>query len=239
MDEEKLFKVHGCATCNNRLCVEKIDLFSNLSKAEHIALVQLINRKTFDKGELIFDVDDRFDSLYIINAGRIKIHDYTIDGDEKIYYILEEGDVLGEISLLKQTRFNFMATALEPTKICMINKEDFDEFIRHKPEITFKIFEYAHRKIQSLEDQIQILLSSNAMNKVAGLILKLKKEQDRNSIELTQTQREMANAIGITRETFSRKLNQLKNDQIITIDKNQLKINKIDQLYALSPFNIF
>ena len=235
--KKEIFKFNSCATCGNKLCVEKIDLFSNLDREEYIELVNLVKRKEFKKGERIFDVGDSFDSLYVINKGKMKIHDYTLEGDEKIYYILKESDVLGEISLLKETEFSFMATALEDTKVCMIKKRDFDKFIQDKQQVAFKIFEYAYKKITSLENQIKILMSSKSINKVAGLIIKLKKEQESNNIKFFQTQEEMARSLGITRETFSRKLNKLRKKNIISFSKNIVKIHDIDKLFKLSPFN--
>lgn len=239
MDNKNMLKVHGCATCKGKLCVEKIDLFSNLDREEHVELIKLVKRRTYKKGERLFDVGDSFDSLFVINQGKVKIHEYTVDGDEKIYYILKESDVIGEISLLKQTEFSFMATALEDTKVCIIKKKDFDDFIQDKKEVTFKIFEYAYKKITSLETQVKILLSSKSINKVAGIIIKLKKEQGTNRVRFIQTQEEMARSIGITRETFSRKLNKLKKEGIIAYDNNVIEIHKLDRLFELSPFNTY
>ena len=235
MKKSDYLNVHGCDVCDNKLCVEKVDIFKHLSKNDLFDLLKIIKHKKFKKGESIFDVGDEFNTLYVVNSGRIKIHNYTYSGDDNILYFLESGDIFGEISLLKTSKFKHRGTAIKNTNLCMINKKDFDDLIQSKPSISIKIFESAYTRIKNLENHLQILQSNNAINKVAGFLLMKITNSNSNSFSINMTQKEIANYIGMRRETYSRYFNQLIDEKIINKKGKKINIIDMDRLVELSP----
>jgi len=235
MKKSDYLNVHGCDVCDNKLCVEKVDIFKHLSKNDLLDLLKIIKHKKFKKGESIFDVGDEFNTLYVVNSGRIKIHNYTYSGDDNILYFLEAGDIFGEISLLKTSKFKHRGTAIKNTNLCMINKKDFDDLIQSKPSISIKIFESAYTRIKNLENHLQILQSNNAINKVAGFLLMKITNSNSNSFSINMTQKEIANYIGMRRETYSRYFNQLIDEKIINKKGKRINVIDMDRLVELSP----
>jgi len=235
MKKSDYLNVHGCDVCDNKLCVEKVDIFKHLSKNDLLDLLKIIKHKKFKKGESIFDVGDEFNTLYVVNSGRIKIHNYTYSGDDNILYFLESGDIFGEISLLKTSKFKHRGTAIKNTNLCMINKKDFDDLIQSKPSISIKIFESAYTRIKNLENHLQILQSNNAINKVAGFLLMKITNSNSNSFSINMTQKEIANYIGMRRETYSRYFNQLIDEKIINKEGKRINVIDMDRLVELSP----
>jgi len=235
MKKSDYLNVHGCDVCDNKLCVEKVDIFKHLSKNDLLDLLKIIKHKKFKKGESIFDVGDEFNTLYVVNSGRIKIHNYTYSGDDNILYFLESGDIFGEISLLKTSKFKHRGTAIKNTNLCMINKKDFDDLIQSKPSISIKIFESAYTRIKNLENHLQILQSNNAINKVAGFLLMKMTNSNSNSFSINMTQKEIANYIGMRRETYSRYFNQLIDEKIINKEGKRINVIDMDRLVELSP----
>ena len=235
MKKSDYLNVHGCDVCDNKLCVEKVDIFKHLSKNDLFDLLKIIKHKKFKKGESIFDVGDEFNTLYVVNSGRIKIHNYTYSGDDNILYFLESGDIFGEISLLKTSKFKHRGTAIKNTNLCMINKKDFDDLIQSKPSISIKIFESAYTRIKNLENHLQILQSNNAINKVAGFLLMKMTNSNSNSFSINMTQKEIANYIGMRRETYSRYFNQLIDEKIINKEGKRINVIDMDRLVELSP----
>lgn len=235
MKKDNILKVHGCDSCNNKLCVEKVDLFMHLSKEDLVSILDIIKHKKYKKGETIFEVGDLFDTLYVVNSGRIKVHNYTLSGDDNILYFLEEGDNFGEINLLKSSQFKHRGTALKDTNLCMIKKNDFDKLIESRPSISFKIFESAYLRIRHLENHLQILQSNSAINKVAGYLLMNLSNVETKLVDINMTQEEIANYIGIRRETYSRCFNQLIDENIIRKKNKSIEIVNMEGLLELSP----
>lgn len=222
---------NSCCTCNHKYCAKKVSLFSSLSDKDLNKVVSLVTQKSFDKGDNIFSEGEIFDKLFIINSGSMKVYKYTKDGKEQILYILKEGEFLGDLNLLKKDTFKFSATALEATNICIIHKDDFDALMSNNPNIGIKVLEYAHDRITSLENLIQTLTTKDVEVRLAALLLNLSKTfgvKTTKGVEITLslTREDMANFIGVTRETISRKLSHFQSENIIEIFDNKLILIK-------------
>lgn len=212
----------ACIRCGHEICARKVALFSSLSDDELRGVLDLIRRRSVLKGESVFSEGDVADTLIIVNRGSLKIHTETRDGREQILYLLQEGEFIGDLNLLKTTAFAFNGTALEDTKLCMIQKQDFDGLLRHNPEIGLKVLAYAHERIIGLETLVQTLTLKDADTRLAVLLLSLAEKTgspDRPALEfaLPLSREDMAAAIGLTRETISRKLSQLSADGVIAL----------------------
>ncbi|MBU3131183.1 Crp/Fnr family transcriptional regulator [Clostridium gasigenes] len=222
---------NNCCPCNHKYCAKKVSLFASLSDNDLNKVVNLITKKSFEKGDIIFSEGELFDKLFIINNGSIKIYTYTKDGKEQILYILKEGEFLGDLNLLKNDIFKFNAMALESTNMCIIHKDDFDILIKTNPEISIKILEYAHDRIASLENLVQTLTTKDVEVRLASLLINLSstfgiKTDIGIEITLPLTREDMANFIGVTRETVSRKLSYFQSQNIIEIFENKIILIK-------------
>ncbi|KZL92726.1 Crp/Fnr family transcriptional regulator [Clostridium magnum] len=226
--------MNSCAdycSCNHKYCAKKVSLFTSLSDKDLNKVVNLVTKKSFEKGDIIFSEGEIFDKLFIINNGSIKVYKYTKDGKEQILYILKEGDFLGDLNLLKKDVFKFNAAALESTNMCIIHKDDFDILIKSNPEISIKVLEYAHDRIASLENLVQTLTTKDVEVRLASLLLNLSKtfgfKTDKGiEITLTLTREDMANFIGVTRETISRKLSYFQSQNIVELFENRIILIK-------------
>lgn len=222
---------NGCCSCNHKYCAKKVSLFKSLSDKDLNNVVDLVTKKSFQKGDIIFSQGEIFDKLFIINTGSIKVYKYTKEGKEQILYILKEGEFLGDLNLLKKDIFKFNASALEFTDICIIHKDDFDSLIKTNPDISIKVLEYAHDRISSLENLVQTLTTKDVEVRLASLLLNLSSTfgiKTNKGIEITLplTREDMANFIGVTRETISRKLSYFQSENIIEIFENKLIVIK-------------
>lgn len=233
----------GCPTCSHQYCAKKVSIFTSLSDEELVQITGLVEQKHFNKGDLIFSEGQPFDKLYIINEGSMKVFKYNKDGKEQILYILNEGEFLGDLSLLKKGVLPFSAIALEDITLCTIHKNDFDHIIKTNPSISLKVLEYAHDRIFELENLIQTVTTKDIETRLASLLLNLSKtfgetnENDSNQvyINLTMSREDMANFIGVTRETISRKLSLFQSENMIEVIGNRaIRILSLDSLKELT-----
>ncbi|KOF56830.1 MULTISPECIES: Crp/Fnr family transcriptional regulator [Clostridium] len=221
----------NCIKCTGKYCVSKVYIFSTLQPEAFKKISDIIITRKYRKGQVIFFEGDVEDKLYIVNQGKIKIYKYNREGREQILYILSEGKFIGDMSLLKKGNFQFNAEALEDTLICTIAKDDFDEIITRNPEITLKILEVLHDRLMSLENLIQNLSTKDIETRIASMLLSFAGDfgvEDDNGIviDLPLNREEMANYIGVTRETISRKLTSLQDDGVIELIGNKRLIIK-------------
>lgn len=222
----KEIDIHTCEGCTGKYCARKAPIFSVLDNDQLAVVMSSIIRRKYKKGQIVFFEDDVSDKFYIINSGKIKIFKYTKEGKEQILYILSEGDFIGYLSLLKKGKFDFNAEALEDVNVCMLTKDDFDKIVKKTPEISLRILENLHDRLVSLENLVQTLSTKDIETRIAAILKNFAKEFGREDgtgivIDMPLSREEMANYIGVTRETMSRKLSSMEDDGVIELIGNR------------------
>jgi CRP/FNR family transcriptional regulator len=230
----------SCEECTGKYCARKAPIFSVLDNEELSNVMSMILRRRYKKGQVIFFEGDVSDKFFIINKGKIKIFKYNKEGKEQILYILSEGDFIGYLSLLKKGKVDFNAEALEDVSVCILTKDDFDKIVKKAPEMSLRILESLHDRLVSLENLVQTLSTKDIEARIAGLLKGFAKDFGKEGkeeiiIELPLSREEMANFIGVTRETMSRKLTAMEEDGVIELVGNKkIVIKDVKALEELS-----
>ncbi|AVK47086.1 Crp/Fnr family transcriptional regulator [Clostridium beijerinckii] len=211
-----------CNNCRGGLCASKVPIFENLNRDELVEIVNKINHKEFSKGDVIFTEGNIANTLYFINEGKIKLYKYTKDGKEQILHILSEGDFFGELELIKPSKYGFNSKAIEDAKICTLTKEEMKDIMMKNPEIGIKVLETVGERLSKVENLVQNLATNDVDSRMAYLIIELMEKYGENvegniSVKLPISREDMASYIGVTRETISRKLKKLEDENLIKI----------------------
>ncbi|TCK90510.1 Crp/Fnr family transcriptional regulator [Natranaerovirga hydrolytica] len=229
-----------CNHCTQDYCASKVSLFSNLNPTQIQEIIKKIQHIDIKKGEIILSEGAVSNRLYIINKGSLKVYNYNKEGKEQIFYILSEGDFLGDLNLFKEDVFEYYAQALEDTYLCTLSRDDFMSILKDNPEINQKILDYAYERITSLEHLIQTLNSKDVNARLASLLINISKHfgittKEGVEISLPLSREDMANYLGLTRETVSRHLSHLQHDNIIQlIGSKKVVIKNFNELKNLS-----
>lgn len=223
----------SCKNCQHQLCAGRVPIFSSLDTEELASIVSLIVRKQYAKGELIILEGSKQDSLVIINKGQVKAFRDTHEGKEQILYIFSEGDFFGEKNLIKHQEATYNVEALEETSICTIKKNDFQQLLREYPDIGFKIMEELCNRLDRLENTIETMGAKNVEARVNAALIEFAKKYSKDHpkgllVELPLSREGIANYIGLTRETVSRKMSLLQDEGIIEMVGNK-KVIIIDK----------
>ncbi|MDT8717542.1 Crp/Fnr family transcriptional regulator [Clostridium sp. 19966] len=211
-----------CNNCRGELCASKVPIFENLNEEELVEVVNTINHKEYSKGDTIFTEGNTASTLYFVNEGKIKLYKYTKDGKEQILHVLSEGDFFGELDLIKPSQYGFNAKAIVNSKICTLTKEEMKAIMLRKPEIGIKLLETMGERLSKVENLVQNLATNDVDSRMAYLIMDLmekygEKSEENISVKLPLSREEMANYIGVTRETISRKLKKFEEEKLIEL----------------------
>lgn len=213
---------NACAGCRKELCATKVPIFQNLDCDEVLTLVKQIQHKRYKKGDVIFSEGESADTLYFVNDGKIKLYKYNKDGKEQIFHILSDGDFFGELDLIKTSEYKFNSKAIDDVKICTLRKSEVKSIILRNPEIALKLLESVGERLSAIENLAQNLSTNDVDARIAYLIINLmdKYSEDANgnkTIKLPLSREDMANYIGVTRETISRKLKKFEDESLIKL----------------------
>ena len=165
-------------------------------------------------------------SLFIINKGQTKAFRNTQEGREQILHLFSEGDFFGERNLLRDQVSNYSVEALEETHVCLIHKHDFQMLVRNHPDIALKVMEELCRRLDRLENTVETMGTRTVEARVSSVLLEFadkygKPHPEGIMIELPLTREGIANYIGLTRETVSRKMSLLQDEGVIEMNGNK------------------
>lgn len=209
-----------CQKCERQLCTGKVPIFAELTYAEQLEIVHLIEHASYAKGDVIYHEGDRADKLLIITQGAIRLFKTTIEGKEQNLDILQTGDFTGELDLMGDATYSHEAIAQEPTLLCIISQARMRDLIIKNPSIGFKIMQAMNRKLSNLRGLVQSLATNEGLPRLAHLLLQLYEKSGRQTVlNLSLSREDIANFTGLTRETVSRKLAQLQDEGIIRLGK--------------------
>lgn len=231
-----------CA-CGRPFCIRKVPIFSKLSDEHLHRIMPLIAHKEYQKGELLLREGEKTESVVILNKGRVKAYKITPDGREQILYLFSEGDFFGEQNFLGDSAARYHVEALEPVKTCSFSKTDFEKLLAEHPEISMQIIAELSRRISRMENTFQAMGVRNVDARIAGMLLEYAEKYGEDKpdgvlLHLPVSREGMANALGIARETMSRKLGQLESAKLIeTISYKTLRIKNKDALADLAGFS--
>lgn len=211
----------SCGKCS-RLCASRVPIFENLDCDELEEIALQIEHKSFDKGSMIFTEGSDANTLFFINVGKIKLYKYNKDGKEQILHILTNGDFFGELDLIKSSNYQFNAKAMDNAKICTLKKSEVKNIILKKPEIALKLLESLGERLSAIENLAQNLSTNDVDARIAYLLLNLMDKyseelEGKKLINLPLSREDMANYIGVTRETISRKLKKFEDEELIKL----------------------
>ena len=215
-------------SCNHDTCVRKVPIFSELDNEKINKLNNLVKQREFKNGELIYLEGETGKNIYIIESGLVKLYRSNKEGNQYILRLLKAGDFFGELVLFKEEELSSSAEAVGDCTICMLPKNGLEKLIKSSPELSYKLLSAITSRLNKTENKLQSLALEDAKEKTMRLLLELAKESGIKKengilINLPLSRDGLANLIGTTQETLSRKLSELQQENIISL-QGQKKI---------------
>lgn len=235
-DKETPAYIHqsDCSIGSHPVCISVVPIFNHLKKEQMDEIMESVRSISFHKGEIIYRVGQRSDSLYIVNKGRIKIYRLSESGKEQLVRFLKPGDFTGELALFKETTHESFAEALEKTRVCLINRSDLQKFLLKYPSISLKLLAEFTNRLEQSEKQFARFVTEKVETRIALFLMECMESEGQNRFVLPMSKKDLASYLGTTPETLSRKLSDLeKQGYIRQRGHKSIEILDIDGLLLL------
>jgi len=209
--------------------LKNIPIFSDLEENSLNQILGLGSLKMYAKDEIILNEDEVGTALFVIVKGKVKISRSSKDGKEVILTIMNESDFFGEMAILDGFSRSATVTALEESKLFIIQRNDFLALLKNHTEVSIALLQELTQRLRAAGMKIKALSLKDAEGKVASVILQLAEEigkikQGVVEIEKLPYQHELANMAGTSRETISRTLHTFAKKGLVELDGTHLRI---------------
>lgn len=186
----------------------------------------------FSQDDKLFYEDGVPTGVFLIEKGKAKKYK-TNFGDEQIFYIYKEGDLLGYHALLSNERYQDSCSALTEMKVKFISAENFNKLLDKIPKLKDLIMINMAHEFGVMANFIAVLAQKSQVLRLGIFLLVLNERfniDGRNLNGINIPREDLANLIGTSRESLSRSLRDLKSKGFISIDKRTVHIVKKDEM---------
>jgi len=214
-----------------KMCISIVPIFNHLDASEMSEIVKETNSVKHPRGHTIYHAGDTSDGLYIVHKGRVKIYRLSETGKEQLVRILGPGDFTGDLSLFTESVHEAYAEAMEPVELCVMSRDDFQQFILKYPAISLKVLSEFSKRLAKTEKQAANIAMETVETRIAMYLAEIADETMRKTVTLPMSRKDLASHLGTTPETVSRKLADFEdNGWIKQLNNREIKIVDLDAL---------
>lgn len=166
------------------------------------------------KGTILFMQGDEAESLFVIQHGWIKLFRQTLDGDEVVVDILNDGFIFGDSSLVEDNSYSSSAQAVEDSELIEIASATLQEAVEASHRFSLNLLASFARRRRQKDKEIEHLTLKNAPQRIGCFLLRLCHAEAKGEVTLHLPYDKMlvAARLGMQPETFSRALARLKEE---------------------------
>ena len=223
--------------------LKKIPFLSALTP-KHLREVYRIGRELeVSPDEPVFRKREGADAVFVVLSGRIKIFSRSPSKKSKTFAYLKSGDFFGEMSLVEDVTRTASATAVEPSRLLVIRKNDFKRLLAKDPNLAYYLLKTVCERLRLANEEIEGLLFRNILGRVSKTMMDLAKKSGQPwnggglMLKERYTQQELADLVGTTREPLTRALSSLRRAGLVAHQDGRYAIPDPVKLGALCAWD--
>ncbi|QDV20582.1 Global nitrogen regulator [Gimesia panareensis] len=208
------------------------ELFQTLSEGWIRRLESRSRMATFHAKSPIRLPEDSSNYLYLILNGMVRLSHITVDGKESILAFVGPGEVFGEGAVIDGSEVEEHVMSIEKTSIMMIPASEVTELLNENSGLAFSLTKLVGLRRHRIERRIKNLLFVSIRERLIHLLLDLAEQfgtQTENGVllKIRLVHLDIANLIGITRESVTILLGQLRQEGKLEIERHKIIIKDI------------
>lgn len=179
----------------------------------------------------VFHEGDPARRVFMVTHGALKLYTLLADGRRQVTGFMFPGDFLG-ISVDEE--YAFTVEALEPSELWWFSREAFDRFLSEHSQVERELYRMAAHELAEAQRQMVLLGRKAAAERLASFFLSLLERTERvsgapeRSFDLPMTRIDIADYLGLTKETVSRMLAHLRSRGLIRL-QSQNRVEVLDR----------
>jgi len=215
--------------------LQSVPFLNGLPREELAFLSMGLRRRSFRRNEVIFHRDDPGTILFIIRGGRVKISLQNEEGSEVTLALFGPGDFFGEMSLLDDLPRSATATALEPTDVLTLAREQFLAAIEQQPQMAAQVMAALSSRLRNADQMIEDIITRDIAARLARKLVEIAEQHGTPvdggiEVQAHLTQQDLASMVGATRESVNKVLRAYMVRGWVAAEGQHLIIRHLDEL---------
>jgi len=183
--------------------------------------------RTYEAGQPVIWAGDRMEFVASVVSGVATLTRTLKDGRTQMVGLLLPSDFLGRPG---RGTIAYDVTATTDLVMCCFRKAQFERVMRATPRIGQRLLEMTLDELDAAREWMLLLGRKTAREKIASLLVIIaRRSNDANALtttgkltfDLPLTREAMADYLGLTIETVSRRISALRRDGVIVLEGNR------------------
>lgn len=192
-------------------------------------------RVNYKKNSLVIRADDIPSGIYYIHKGYVKVYALSEKGQELTLIILKPHDFFPVVWAINDSPNTQFCEAITAVELSRAPKEEFIKFINDNPDVLREVLSKVLTRFEGLLERMEYLVFGNAHQKVASILIICAerfgiKKESKIVIRVPLTHKDIANLIGLTRETISVELEKLEKLNVCIKEGRFFTVKNLDKL---------
>jgi CRP/FNR family transcriptional regulator len=209
--------------------LKRTKLFEELDDSTLRLLADRAFEQRFQKDEVLFIAGEEARGLFVIVEGAVRAFRVSLDGREQVIHVERAGATIAELPVFDDGAYPSTAAAEEETTVLFIDKHDVRRLCLEHPNITLAALKVLAGRLRRCAELVEALSLREVGQRLARFLLAEARRSGiradgQITINLTQTNQQIASRIGSVREVVSRGFTRLQHDGLIIVDGRRLVI---------------
>jgi CRP/FNR family transcriptional regulator len=212
-----------------------VEYLHQLSPESRIALEAISTQVNYRRREYIFQANLTNNTVYVLLEGRIKLSRLSDQGQESIQWFCFPGEFFGFSEYTYCHDSGLYAQALSNAKLLVIAKQDFNRLVLKTPALALLIIDQLSSRVRTLGDMLLHIACGSAQDRLINLLQRLSEiygepSDEQVNISMYLTHQEIADMIGVCRQTVSSLMAEMKKNGIISSNRHGIVIHSLARL---------
>lgn len=196
-------------------------LFAGLDGQILRSLAAYAHLRKYKAGDAIFQTGAQGESMMVIARGVVRISAMAPTARDVILTELNPGDVFGEIALLDGGGRTADAHALTNCRLLILERRALLRVMQATPDLAITLLELLCARLRRSDERMMDFAFLQLPRRLARTVLRMTSDDDgadaRPATRLAQSQSELADMVGSSRENVNRCLRKWQTDGLIDL----------------------
>lgn len=206
------------------------DLFRDFTPEEMKLVESMTTVQNFAKRSILYTPGETGEALFLLRKGAVQIYRLSPEGRKLVIAHLLPYSFFGEMSCIGQGMYDAFAEATEDSLVISMNCADLERLLMSKPQVALRILEAFGKRVIEAEQQLEDIAFKGLVARIASLLLREAEDDEVKGL----AHRDIAERLGVYRETATNGLNELKASGIITIGRKRISITDRERLKSIA-----
>ncbi|GAB4579497.1 MAG: Crp/Fnr family transcriptional regulator [Anaerolineales bacterium] len=219
--------------------LQAADLFDGMSLSDLERVVQAAQTRGVTTGEFLFHQGDPARHLFVLSEGRVKLMQFTPDGQQIIIRYIGPGETFAVLAVLREGDYPIAAQVVQDGVALSWNRAVMKQLMDEIPRLERNALSIMADRVREFQDRVRELSTERVERRIARALLRLTHQAGREIkegvlIDMPLSRQDLAEMSGTTLFTVSRTLKDWEEQGVVKCGRARVTVISPDQLALIA-----